>query len=160
MKEITLTKGFVAKVDDEDFEWLNQWRWTAFERTDHHIYAVRSAYDKETGKSTTIRMHRLIMGVTDPKVFIDHEDTDTLNNQKYNLRETTNSQNQMNCVSRIGVSKHKGVSFNKNSGKWTARIMKEGKRKSLGSFNDETQAMIAYNDAAKILFNNFARLNK
>lgn len=77
MKLTTLSKGLFAKVDDDDFALLSQYRWY-----ENEGYAI-TYY-----KGKRIRMHRLIMGVPDG-VDVDHRDTDKLNNQKSNLRLCT-----------------------------------------------------------------------
>ena len=87
MKQIKLSqqgknKGkYVVLVDDEDFEYLNQWRWCAVKYT-HTYYAVR--YDKKR-----ISMHRLILDVPQNKL-TDHRDSNGLNNQIKNIRPCTN----------------------------------------------------------------------
>ena len=60
MKEIFLTQGKIALVDDEDFEYLNQWKWciSAGARTD---YAKRAICIESRCK--TVRMHRVILNV-------------------------------------------------------------------------------------------------
>ena len=83
MKQIKLTHGKYAIVDDEDFEKVNCYKW----RVDHKYknwYAVR-AIRKSNGKWTTQRMHRFIMNVPDG-LEIDHISHDILDNRKCNLR--------------------------------------------------------------------------
>jgi len=80
MKEIKLTKGQVALVDDEDFEYLNQWKWFAHVRRDRY-YAARSDWSNRP-KSKTISMHRVILGITNPKLFGDHKNHNTLDKPK------------------------------------------------------------------------------
>jgi hypothetical protein len=104
MKEIQLTKGCVAKVDDEDYEYLMQWKWQAGSKK---RYAQRARIIN--GKVSSTMMHRVIMNITDTKVHIDHKDGDGLNNQKSNLRPCTRNQNQANRKkSKSGVSKYLG----------------------------------------------------
>lgn len=114
MKLIKLTQGKFAKVDDVDFNWLNQWSWQAHTRCG--IFYARRAIHKN-GKTTTIIMHRLILGLTDPKIYGEHRNGDGLNNQRHNLRTATSSQNQMNNRTTTGASKYKGVTKNKKR-KW------------------------------------------
>jgi hypothetical protein len=92
MKEIPLTQGQVALVDDEDFEFLNQWNWYArWDKTTLSYYAFRTEFPTRK----TIVMSRLIMN-TPKDLQCDHINHDTLNNQKRNLRNVTKSNNQMN----------------------------------------------------------------
>jgi hypothetical protein len=89
MMLMQLNNGYVTKVDDDDFKWLNQWTWYA-KPSAYTIYACRSNYNK--GDPKTIRMHRLIMHCPDDKE-IDHKDGDGLNNQKSNLEIVTKHEN-------------------------------------------------------------------
>jgi hypothetical protein len=159
VKEIKLTQGKVALVDDTDYEWLNQWRWYA-RKNNNAWYASRHSARDENNKQSTILMHRVILGVTDPKVQIDHDDTNGLNNQRYNLREASHSQNQHNQrIKAGGTSKYKGVSWNERQKKWKVSIRKNKVQIHVGCFCDEIDAAIAYNKAAIIYHGEFARLN-
>ena len=148
MKQIPLTKGQFALVDDEDFDRLTAMgSWCI----NSHGYAVRSkGYKKPDGRRgcITIFMHRVIMN-TPAGMDTDHGDTDRLNNQKYNLRVCTRSQNKMNTKKRAGnKSGFKGVSWNKQRSKWESYISVNSKKKNLGLFNHKADAAIAYNKAA------------
>jgi len=137
MKEIKLTQGKVALVDDEDFEYLNQYKWYASQ-----------GYAKRRGN---IMIHQQL-GFYEG----DHLDGNGLNNQKYNLRFCTSAQNNMNRQKRNNCkSKYKGVSRQKHGIKWIAYI----NGKYIGSYDIEEQAALAYNHKAKELFGEFARLN-
>ena len=156
MKEIKLTQGFVALVDDEDYKELNQFKWhvTKIGRT---YYAVRNNRISK-GKREILRMHRIILGVTDRKIKIDHKDNNGLNNQNENLRLASQAQNCRNKVLRIGTSsKYKGVS--KHQGKYQANIGFNYKLIYLGIYDNEIDAAIAYNNKAAELFGEFAKLN-
>jgi hypothetical protein len=152
MKTIPLSQGKVALVDDEDFEYLNQWKWSA-KCSGYSFYAQRMF--RINGIRKMIMMHRFILGVEKNRD-IDHIDHDGLNNQKRNLRLVTHSQNMANSRKGEGfTSKYKGVSFDKMNGKWVVDIA--GKR--VGRFADEEEAARAYNEAAKKLYGDFAFLN-
>jgi hypothetical protein len=87
-------------------------------------------------------MHRLIMGLEDRKLVVDHIDGDTLNNRRSNLRIATRQQNGWN---RRGVERHnlRGAYLNK-SGRWEAHIKADGRLLYLGSFDTEQEAHAAY----------------
>jgi hypothetical protein len=131
MKEIPLTQGKVALVDDEDFEWISQWKWCAG-YNHKHWYAFR-------GRLPTVYMHREIMK-TPIDMVTDHIDHNGLNNCKYNMKNCTVSQNSRNSVSRYGESKYKGVYWNKARSKWHARITTDNGRVHLGFFSNEEEA--------------------
>ncbi len=149
MKLIPLTQGQSAKVDDDNFEWLNQWKWQATKEKDRPVfYAVRTQNNRPGHE--TIRMHRLVLGVTDMRIKCDHRNGDTLDNQRGNLRRATTPQNAFNSLkSRRNTSGFRGVSFHKRSNKWQALIQINGTRKFLGHFDSAREAGDAYRTAAK-----------
>lgn len=156
MKLISLTRGKQALVDNEDFEELSKYSWQA----NKFFRVSRRTSGKRCDERHYISMHRYIMGVTDPKVLIDHIDGNTLNNQRSNLRISTNSQNQQNRRKQLKCSsKYKGVSLDKRKEKWSSYIRINKKLKFLGYFHSETEAAQAYNEAAKKYFGEFAKLN-
>ena len=154
MKEIKLTQGKVALVDDEDFEYLNQFKWYA-SKIDNTYYACRCQRIGKIHKKYMI--HRVIMN-TPANMVTDHIDHNGLNNQKNNLRICTTAQNQMN---KLPQNKYKGVYFDKrkNHTYIKASIKLGGKLKHLGFFNTDKDAAIAYNIKARELFGEFANLN-
>lgn len=88
MKKIRLSMGLHALVDDEDFERVNAFKWSAsLESRDTKIYAVRT--EKQNGRKVKIRMHRFIMGLGPGGggngLVVDHLDHDALDNRKCNL---------------------------------------------------------------------------
>lgn len=158
MKLIPLSQGLFAKVDDEHYEWLMQWKWCASKNTNSDtFYAQRSDYTGE--KRKTVSMHRLILGLTDKNIHCDHVNRDGLDNQMSNLRPATRSQNLANRKSSANASsKYLGVARMKKN-IWGAAICKEGK-KTVKCFRTEIEAAIAYNEMAKIVHGEFARLNE
>ncbi len=160
MKEIKLTRGFVALVDDEDFEALSKYKWHAAKSGTRQIRAQRSVF-VFGAMPINILMHRQIMGITGCKILVDHKDGNALNNQKSNLRICTHKQNNQNKQIPINnTSGFKGVSFHQETKKWRVRIKLGGKITSLGLFHDKKEAALAYNAAAIKYFGEFAWLNK
>lgn len=156
-REIPLTQGQVAIVDEEDYEKVNQFKWHAqWSPRTQSYYAVRTTYPNGyKHKALAIRMHSFLMGE-----MADHKNHDTLDNQKDNLRPTTFLQNGANKqLSRRNTSGYKGVSLERSRAKWKASIMHDGKPKNLGRFDDPLDAAKAYDAAAKELFGEFAHLN-
>lgn len=150
MKEIKLTQGYVALVDDEDFDNVNQFEWHV-SKCETKFYARRSL-----GKRKYQFLHQFIMG----SKWIDHIDDIGLNCQKHNLRKCTNSQNQMNSRPRKNTaSKYKGVSKCSEANRWQSQIKLSGKIFYLGIFKDEIDAAKAYDTKAIELFGEFAYLN-
>lgn len=157
-KEIQLTQGKVALVDDEDFDYLNQWKWYA-NNLKGKFYAVRSESinKKYTG---CLLMHRVIMNPTKGLV-VDHINGDTLNNQKNNLRNCTHADNIKN--QKLSISNKtgfRGVSWHKNNKVYESRIRSNNISYYIGSFNNPIDAAKAYNEAAIKFHGEFANLNK
>jgi len=152
MKEIKLSQGQIAQVDDEDYEFLNQWGWHAF-------HDGRNSYARRVNniKHVTYRyfMHRVLLSPPN-NLQIDHIDHNGLNNQKYNLRFCTYAQNGMNkrCSGKSG---YLGVFI--SSGYITSAIKVNGKQIYLGSYKTIEDAALAYNKAASKFHGEYANLN-
>lgn len=151
MKTISLTKGQVALVDDEDFEYLNQWKWYAHRAWGNSFYAARM---NPRPNKKVILMHREVF--KDSRR-CDHRDGNGLNNQKENLRPATKRQNGRNRGPQINnTSGFKGVSWCRKVKKWTVRIMYRKCYRFLGYFLNKHDAARAYDTAAKKYFGKFA----
>lgn len=147
MKEIQLSQGKVALVDDEDFEYLNQWKWHFSSRG----YAMRRAYKKN------IHMHRAVFRI-DEKLQCDHINGNRIDNRKSNLRPCTQNENMMNKKAyKNNKTGYKGVNF--QNGKYHASISILGKKTHLGHFKTAEEAARKYDEAAIQKFGIFARLN-
>lgn len=133
-REIPLTQGMVAVVDEADYPALSQYRWS-YQRNGKRGYAIRGVKG-EGGRYTSLLMHRAIMGAQ-PNELVDHEDGDGLHNWRKNLRVATRKQNAEN-------RKVKGASYHVRTGKWVARITSSGVLHWLGSFDRQDDAVAAY----------------
>ena len=155
---IPLTQEKYSIVDKEDYAVLSKRKWAA----DKHNKGFRAIKHMWNGKKyETLYMHREIMGVKKgEKLFVDHINHNQLDNRKSNLRKCTPAQNSQNKrVTGRGTSKYKGVCWFKRVKKWTAYIDADGKRRYLGYFENENDAAIAYNNAAKKYHKDFAYFN-
>ena len=155
MREIPLTQGKVALVDDEDYEWLNQWKWCL----NSTGYAVRSGTDQGV---SLVCMHRQIMGAQTGEQ-CDHVNHDKLDNRRSNLRVCLPRHNNYNKRAQSGASKYKGVSQMPN-GRWVVQIGKNTKsnnptRISFAGIKSEVFAARCYDTLARSLFGEFAWLN-
>jgi len=160
MKKIPLTRGKVALVDDEDFEFLSQWSWLAYKTNGGDIwYAVRRERKNEiVGTRKNVCMHRVILSAPHDS-YVDHIDRDGLNNQRDNLRLCTMSENKMNQkIRKDNRSGYKGVSKLKH-GRFVARITINKKLLHLGTFDDPKAAAKAYDRMAVKSYGEFANLN-
>lgn len=153
---IPLTQGYVAVVDEEDFESVSAhcWHVQVDKRRPSIQYARRDVGD------SAVFMHQQILGF--PKgCEIDHINGNGLDNRKKNLRKSSKSQNHQNQIIR-GDSKtgFKGVSrYSNRPGLWRARISVGGKRLHLGCFSSPEEAARAYDEAAEKHFGEYAKLN-
>lgn len=145
-----------AIIDASDYDLIRKFHWSGkFDRWGN-CYARTS-----TGQQNkTLFMHRLLMNAQ-PGERIDHRNGDTLDNRRENLRLATNAQNVRNQkVHRDKqTSKFKGVYFRKDTQKYQAQIMCMGRKINLGQFPDEESAALVYDQNARKLFGEFARLN-
>ncbi len=148
---------YFAQVDDEDYEKLSKYKWQVYTRNNNSTcYAVRNVW--ENGQHKTLRMHRIILGITDRAIYCDHYDHNGLNNQKNNLRKCTPLENSKNSrAHKKGSSKYKGIVYTKN--KWVSRIMVNYTQINIGSYLTEQDAAKAYDEAAKKYHGKFANLN-
>lgn len=158
MKYIELTQGKRAIVDDEDYDWLNQWNWCASE-TKPEIYIAYRKRRVGSGAWKGLRMHRLIKSPP-LDMLVDHKNHDTLDNRKCNLRVCSVSQNNANRRPSIGKSsKYKGVRWSGHRNKWYAEIKTHSKGIHIGQFETPEQAAVAYDKQAIELFGEFAYTN-
>jgi hypothetical protein len=161
MKLIPLTRGLSAMVDEEDYEYLMQWKWCAV-KGKHTYYGYRNGLIGESidGKRHCVSIHKAILdrviSQPDGKPFIDHKDGNGLNNTKENLRYCTRQENGRNRKS-WGGSKYLGVNKRSN-GTYQTSIMANNRNKTK-TFKTEVEAALYYNELAKIHHGEFARLN-
>lgn len=158
MKEIHVVgSDRPAVVDDADYLLVSSYKWYALKNPNGRVYASANASRSGGKPPTSIRMHRLIMGKPSG-LDVDHWDRDGLNNMRSNLRICSKSQNSMNKIKQSGAECiKKGVA--RHGSHWRARIMRDGKPYSLGTYATQEEAGIAYDVAAKRLFGQFARTN-
>jgi hypothetical protein len=140
MREITLTQGFVALVDDEDYERIAAFKWCAMKRR-NTFHAMR-----KENRTKTIYMHHYILGNSLPGIVVDHIDRNGLNNQRSNLRFTSYAGNARNsdrsdCAERV----------EKHGNRYRARMRVEGKRITVGTYDTWAEA---YRAASEFLQKN------
>jgi hypothetical protein len=107
--------------------------------------------------------HRIIFylqtGEDPGPLFIDHVNGVQDN---FSLRLATPQQNQYNKQKAAGkTSRYKGVVFTTQNKKnnWKATIALNGKNKLIGYYSNEVDAAVAYDEAAKRVFKEYALTN-
>lgn len=144
-----LSQGLEALVDDEDYEYLMQWKWFATKSKSSDYYAVRHEGRK------IIAMHRVIMQTPDD-LECDHIHHNTLDNRKSQLRNVTRQQNQWNQkLSKNNKTGVKGVCWHTRDKRYRAQIKKDGVRIHIGQYKTIEEAEIAYQEKARELFGEY-----
>ncbi len=143
-----ITKNVVAnaKVSDEDFEWLSDYKW---HKNTKNTINREIIYAETTVSKQNISMHSMILdkcfGKCPEDNIAGHKDGDPLNNTRENLEYITHSAHAQKRNNKEGkTSKFKGVSFDSSVKKFKAKLQ----GKYLGSFDDEVEAAKAYDKAA------------
>jgi len=158
-REIPLSQGKIALVDEEDYERLSRHRWYAY-KSDNTYYARRNTRIGKK-KQTGIQMHRDVLGLKpNDKKIADHRDFNGLNNCKSNLRVVSHSLNAYRrpilCNNTSGFI---GVCFKKKKRLWEARITIKGKQVRCGSSKDILVAVRKRDRMAKKYYGEDAILN-
>lgn len=160
MREIPLTQGMIALVDDEDYTGLARWKWYYHKGSTAKTGYAKRKHSRQDGEQKTIFMHRIILN-TPPKYQTDHINGNGLDNRKENLRVATHSQNKCNAGKyQNNTSGFKGVSWRKDRKRWLAYIRLGTQRIHIGYFKDKLKAASAYNKGATKCHGEFARLNQ
>lgn len=153
MAEISLSRGRITFVDDEDADYLKQFNWT----TQGGGYVVRRVYINGVRKE--IYLHREVMNARSGNV-VDHINGDVLDNRKSNLRECSQAMNVVNTrITSNNSSGYKGVSWDSRAKKWRSQIFENRKCIFLGNFESKHDAARMYNFWAKDIYGEFAVLN-
>jgi hypothetical protein len=139
-------QGQIAVVDDEDFEWLSQWNWTAVS-----THRRNGGYAMRVANGKTILMHRQILDAPDGAE-VDHINGNGLDNRRTNLRLATRRQGQANRRRfKNNKSGFKGVHFDKQQGKWKLAFS--------AHFDSAEEAARMYDRIAQIVFGEYAKTN-
>jgi hypothetical protein len=140
---IQLQKGHETKISTESPFRADEFggMWYA-----HYSKCTKSHYvlghDYINGKRKTVRLHRHLLYVSDPKILVDHVNHDTLDNADENINIVNYAENAQN-------HECKGYSQDPRSGNFQARIRTNGELILLGTFDTPDKARQAYLDAKK-----------
>jgi hypothetical protein len=151
-------------VDLDGLECLKKYNMTWFIKYNRdkklkYAQANKRVHDEKGRlKYSTILMHRLLMNITDSKIKVDHEDHDTLNNRKYNLRVSVNDENTKHRKGKNSNNKsgYRNVCWNKDCNKWSVQIIVNGKNHIIKMFDDVNEAGKFAELKRKELYGDFA----
>lgn len=160
VREISLNKGFVALVDEEDYESVSKYLWYVQEKTLKN--GIKKNYvRRNVSPGKQVMLHRQLCGITDSMIIVDHLDDNGLNNCRQNLRVCRHSQNNQRkrTANPHGYRGIGPITLADGSVHWQARIKDNYKNLFLGSYVTPEEAARAYDAAAKKLHGSQARLN-
>lgn len=148
------SSGSKFYFDLEDYDLIKNFCW----REDKAGYICANV--NADGFDTTLKMHRLVMHVTDPQIQIDHIKHRVNDNRKSKLRIATSQNNAQNKkLLDNNTSGRTGVYLNKRDNKWIAQICKNGKVIVLGRFRDFDSAVAARKSAEDKIFGEYSYEN-
>lgn len=157
MKTIIINTGKQTLLDDDTYNYANQWKWyevSGYARREYRIF----------NKTYRVALHHVVLGIVGEAtgtLEVDHVNGNRLDNRKENLRIVHKAENQRNAGLRSdNTSGYKGVTLDKQTGHWKAQCYRRNKRIHIGSFNTAKEAALAYNKVASKEFGVYARLNK
>jgi hypothetical protein len=151
----------IVLFDDEDYNLINNYKWYInFVRGKFYVISVK----RKNNVVSQYKIHRVILGVTNSNIKIDHINNDGLDNRKINLRIATVAENSRNVgANKTSTTGYKGVYLyknnNKNRGKYTATLRYNSKKIFGGYFATAELAALKYNELSLKYHGNFAYLN-
>lgn len=158
-RSIELGHGRAALLSEPDYSSIAMFKWRSRE-----VGNTSYAYGYVPSQGAVVLMHRFLLNAPE-NLEVDHINGDGLDNRRENLRLATRRQNAQNsraasCIEGRPVSsKYKGVFFDDVCGKWRTAVRNETGRKYCGVYVKEVDAALAYDQAARIVFGEYARLN-
>lgn len=139
-------------IDADDVDAVSKLSWSI----DKDGY-LSHANKPEPGRTL---LHRWLMGVSDPRIIVDHANRDRLDCRRANLRIVTPSQNSANhSLFQTNKTGYSGVYYSKCSGRYEVKIGYNHRRILLGSSKDESNLVTLaqmYNIGASFFFGDYA----
>lgn len=144
--------------DDADHELISKYKWRV-QKGRNTFYAVTYIRDGVRKYRSSYGMHQLLVSVEKGKCR-DHKNRNGLDNRRENLRISTIQENNRNAtIQRNNTTGYRGVDYNKNHKLFRARVNINRKSVYCRYFKTKEEAALAYNEAAKIHFGEYANLN-
>lgn len=142
---VEVGKNLVFKAVPSDLNWQA----THKQHTTYIKFSVCGKFE--------LRIHRLLLDCKQGDI-VDHIDRNGCNNTSANLRLVSSWENSLNRSPNRN-KRFKGMNWNKRQKKFHAHIRVHGKKIHLGSFATDVEAALAYDEAARHHFGEFAALN-
>lgn len=149
-REVPDSRGWVRRI---------QGKWTK-------LVQEGSGYLKVTLSKNNVsercRIHRLVaLAFFELEgLQVDHINGDRADNRVENLRAATRRQNAYNRgADRVSTSRFKGVSWNREKRKWEVKLRIDGRNRTLGRYDTEEDAAVAYDRRACEIHGEFFRPN-
>jgi hypothetical protein len=147
---VPLNDGGHIIIDTEDLEPVRKYYWNR----------VRTLVSGNPGKGKPVHLHILLLGKMPKGHTFVNINGNRLDYRKSNLAVIPlrlQAGRHRKIMPRASI--YKGVSLHKKSGLWRTTIRKDDERRLLGYFERETDAALAYDQAARQQFGLFAALN-
>lgn len=138
VKDVPLTKGRFAKVDDQDYDFIMQFSWQARKSSRDSTHYAQMGVRTPTGRVTGA-MARLILQLKLGRPIqdgfeCDHINRDGLDNRRENLREVSHAETCRNR-STYGNNRSGVPGIGRRGNRWRAYGYRDGKRVHLGYFD-------------------------
>jgi hypothetical protein len=116
-----------------------------------------STQRRRAGRLYSIKLHRLLLGVKDPILEVDHKNHNKRDNTRDNLRVCRHSENGKNLSIQVrNKSGIPGVIWDNQTNNWNANIVVNYKRLNLGRYDDFLEAASARFSGEAIYYKEFA----
>ena len=147
--KITTKNGIEIIADADDLEKLNKYSW-CISKTGYPVANINYKVTK---------MHRYILGLSDPTIIVDHKNRNPFDNRKANLRICTIADNTRNkSVSKNCKSGHIGIRKTPY-GRYNVRITCNRKEIYVGNFKTLEEAIAARKTAEQKYHGEFGSHN-
>lgn len=160
-RTIDLPHGHKTRIDAAD--WLLVKDLTMYKGKNG--YVTFTQYNPATQKNTPQYLHLFLVGGAVEGHHVDHENGDTMDNRRSNLRVVTIQKNQINRhrLNKNNSTGVRGVIYNPKESKvhpWMARICVSGKSRHIGCFATKEEAVEARRSAELEHFGEFCPTNR